>query len=281
MASMKRFVEEKDGPRIVGQSPIRLLVSLSPITTTPIKRAPPRRSDTSDSSSAASYQGSTSPSDPPSPTVFSQNPSPSSVASSAPSLAEDPLNEQLATMSISSQRRNHELPCILNEILGCNAVFSGSRFEDWYSHSLTHYGDAGPPNHAMCIFCHTLFDSPSPQKCWRKRMQHIADHFEMGWTIEDSRPDFKVLEDMANKERLSWARYKDCALGTERPSVDGLRPYDWEPEEVVEKRLAHERAENQVVVTDSRRELRNRTHRPTRNGRSRRVEVKNPNDRSA
>jgi hypothetical protein len=89
-------------------------------------------------------------------------------------------------------------------------------------------------------------------------MEHIADHFASGRTLENSRPDFRVLEDMRNKGCISDEDFKHCFRYTERPYVDGLRPYDWLPEEIIEKNRATEEKANRVVVNMSREEARER-----------------------
>jgi hypothetical protein len=89
-------------------------------------------------------------------------------------------------------------------------------------------------------------------------MNHIADHFEMNRTIEKSRPDFHVIEDMWEKGCISEEDYKHCFAHTERPPCDGVRPLDYIPEDIKKKpRPAYGQA-NRVVVTEPRQEARDR-----------------------
>jgi hypothetical protein len=85
-------------------------------------------------------------------------------------------------------------------------------------------------------------------------MSHIAGHFEKGMTIERSRPDFYVINDMNEKGLLSKHNYDRCVGGCERPPVDGLRPHDWEPEERKAKREAEAEKANCILVPVSRQE---------------------------
>jgi hypothetical protein len=85
-------------------------------------------------------------------------------------------------------------------------------------------------------------------------MNHIADHFVNGWSLDNSRPDFRVLEDMRNKGCLSDHDFKQMTRYTERPPVDGLFPQDEIPDEIKEKRKRDENRANCVIVKVSRQE---------------------------
>ena len=133
---------------------------------------------------------------------------------------------------------------------GCSTSFSDAQFETWYSHSLSHYGNSGPPSHAICIFCSKVFDSNDPLICWRNRMNHIAGHFESGCAIESSRPEFGVIRDMREKGVITEADYKYCMEYTERPQCNSLRPHDYVPKEIKEKHQAAYYRENRVVIPE-------------------------------
>jgi hypothetical protein len=249
--TLKRFINDPNGPKILGQPQQGPKPQLSPIATIPSE---PDLSfnDQQVVSNPTPSEQPTSPSTSPSPSILSRRESESSNTSTAPSDGADSVVGDLATMSMRQQ--NRRLPCLLQYIIGCPVSFRESERESWYSHNLSHYGDASPPTHAMCIFCHAVFDSGDPSKCWSNRMNHIADHFEMNKTIENSRPDFSVIEDMWKKGCISEEDYKHCFAYTERPPCDGLRPHDYIPEEVKKK----QRAANRVFVTESRQEVRDR-----------------------
>jgi hypothetical protein len=179
------------------------------------------------------------------------------------------LHAEFATMSIQGQ---NALPCLLRYITGCPVSFRATEREEWYSHSLSHYGDAGPPTYAVCIFCHKTFASNDPSTCWSNRMHHIADHLKQNWTIESSRPDFRVIEDLWNKGCISEDDYKHCFNYTERPPYDSLRPYDSVPK-YFKDRLRAEVMANRVVVAESRAEIRDKD-------RGKRPAVVSPKDNS-
>jgi hypothetical protein len=87
-------------------------------------------------------------------------------------------------------------------------------------------------------------------------MEHIANHFDSGRTLERSRPDFGVIRDMRIKGCISKEDFAHAMNHTERPLVDTLRPYNYVPKELKEKeRIDNDRA-NRVIVTDSRHERR-------------------------
>lgn len=251
--TLERYINDPDCPIVLGQLHRGSELQLSPITTIPSEPGLSSKDQRVVSKPASSGQP-TSPSTSPSPSILSRWDSESSITSTAPSDVVESLVGDVATMSIGGH--NHRLPCLLKYIAGCPVSFRGSERELWYSHSLSHYNEASPPIHAMCIFCNTVFNSSNPFTCWLNRMNHIADHFEMNRTIEKSRPDFRVIEDMFNKGCISEEDYKHCFAYSERPPCDGLRPHDYIPEEHKKKQRAAEEQANRVVVTESRQERR-------------------------
>jgi hypothetical protein len=252
---LERFINDPHGPRILGQPQQGSNPQLPPTTTIPSEPCPFPK-DHLVTSNPASSEHSTSPSTSPGPSILSRRESGSSDTSTAPSDVVHTVVGDTSTMS--SGGHNHRLPCLLWYIIGCRVSFPDSDRQSWYSHSLSHYNGAPPPTHALCIFCHTVFDSRNPSTCWLNRMNHIAEHFEMNWTIERSRPDFRVIEDMCNKGCLSEEDYKHCFEYTERPACDGLRAPDYIPEEIKKKQKAAYEQENRIPIHESRQELRDR-----------------------
>ena len=157
--ALKRFINDPDSPRVLGQPKQGLKPLLPPIATIYSEPGPSSK-DEPVISNQASCDRPTSPSTSPSPSILSRRESESNNTSTAPSDAADSLVGNLEIMSMGGQ--NHRLPCLLREITRCPVTFRLSEWKHWYSHSLSHYGDAGPPSHALCIFCHTVFDSDPP-----------------------------------------------------------------------------------------------------------------------
>ena len=89
-------------------------------------------------------------------------------------------------------------------------------------------------------------------------MPHIADHFRFGWTIDTSRPTFAVFRHMHDNGCISAEDYAHCMNYTERPFVDGLRPADYIPREIIEKEEIAWQRDNRVIVTETREEKRRR-----------------------
>lgn len=252
--TVKRFLNDPDGPKVFGQPQQVPKPQLSPITTIPSKSGLSLKDQPAVSKSASS-ENSTSPSTSPSSSVLSSRESGSSNTSIAPSEGADSLVGDFETMSIGGH--NRRLPCLMY-IIGCPISFQLSERDVWHSHNLSHYGDNPPPTHAMCIFCNTSFDSRDPFTCWSNRMNHIAEHFEMYKTIEQSRPDFHVIKDMWKKGCISEEDYKLCIEYTERPPCDGLRPSNYIPEEIEKKQKAAYDRVNRVPIRESRQEVRDR-----------------------
>jgi hypothetical protein len=128
------------------------------------------------------------------------------------------------------RRRPSLLPCIFAHCLVSFRITSTSR-EEWYSHSLSYFQEHEPPRSCLCIFCDTLFFSDDPQETWQKRMEHIGDHLENGWTIDRSRPDFALVRHLWSNSLPSKMDYENALSSTERPHIGSLRPLDWLPEE--------------------------------------------------
>jgi hypothetical protein len=124
------------------------------------------------------------------------------------------LYENFCGKQASFKRPSYELPCLLHKINFCPVKYDGDEVENWLRHSLTHYGNAQPPEQALCIFCNRGFNSEDPYKCWRERMLHIAWHFEIGASLEDCRPDLQVLNDMHQKGCLPDVRVTDLRENT-------------------------------------------------------------------
>jgi hypothetical protein len=139
--------------------------------------------------------------------------SPSTVGTTAPSLGDPPL-------PLNGVRR---LPC---ECLftGCEISFSVEDEEAWLAHSLSHFGDVGPPAKAICTFCDvqtgSFEDSVDPNMNWRARMWHIRGHFIEGETR--LRPDFWVIKHMWKNGLISPGDYADIIQYTERPYCENL-----------------------------------------------------------
>jgi hypothetical protein len=143
--------------------------------------------------------------------------------------------------------RPSRLPCVF---LRCSVSFginSTSR-DNWYSHSLAHFGSVEPPIHSLCIFCNRAFSDRDPWKSWQERMQHIGDHLENGKTIEQSRPDFALFKHLWHHGLLRETEYQHIISYTERPPVENLRPYNWVPKEVLERSNKDFETRNRVII---------------------------------
>ena len=84
-----------------------------------------------------------------------------------------------------------------------------NNFDDWWEHSLTHFGKPGPPNSSRCCFCDMEFDAATGLECWQKRMEHVELHHQIGARLAHARPDFKMFEYLWNKRLITSAEYKD------------------------------------------------------------------------
>jgi hypothetical protein len=146
------------------------------------------------------------------------------------------------------------LQCIFLDIMGCQQ----SNFDDsdaWSEHIIEHFGPSGPPPHALCIFCERSFEHENAIFCWNEYLEHITiKHPQRVRSLLNRRPDFRVLKYLRDNGRITEEEYADfCAIGSERPMVDGLIPLDREPDELVAKREAEDAASNRIIISDPRR----------------------------
>ena len=81
------------------------------------------------------------------------------------------------------------LECPFNQ-LGCLQIFANSK--EWITHSLTHFGSAGPPTINRCTFCEERFHSFDAAQSWSERMNHVALHHRLGNRLSGARWDNTV-----------------------------------------------------------------------------------------
>jgi hypothetical protein len=166
---------------------------------------------------------------------------PSSVGSTPP--APPSLNHQIATTPYD---HGYNLPCEF-ACTGCGIKFHPTQIEAWIDHSMSHFGNFSPPSQAICTFCDEedgIFRTrdEDTRGVWRDRMMHIAtSHLQELQPAEGMRPDYFLLDYLRKIEVLSIEDYNYAIKYTERPPVDGLVDYGFEPKEVKMKkeRMAH------------------------------------------
>ena len=83
--------------------------------------------------------------------------------------------------------------------------------EEWFYHSMEHFGRHGPPSFSTCGFCDEEFRAMTGMECWRERMAHVAIHYhcQPRCRLAHARPDFKMFEYLWNKHLIPVEVYKD------------------------------------------------------------------------
>ena len=109
------------------------------------------------------------------------------------SLAEDSDTDTVTILAsdrdYSAEDDEGTLECPFNQ-LGCLQIFVDSK--EWVTHSLTHFGSAGPPPINRCTFCEERFYSFDAAQSWSERMNHVALHHRLGNKLTGARWDNTV-----------------------------------------------------------------------------------------
>lgn len=161
----------------------------------------------------------------------------------------------------------------------CHEISLSDGPEALCRHLLSHFHPVGPPGYALCAFCNAEFaDAVRPKECWKTYAAHLYEsHFRNGADIDDSRPDFRTLRYMLDKDLITQERYDYiCWRATERKGkqYEHLMPADWVPDRVKSMQYLAEddeyNTENRVVVKNENRRReqdrreRDRRRRPSR-----------------
>lgn len=202
-----------------------------------------------------------------SPTVVSRTSTMSSGKSSATSTSSrawsdaPTLNHHLLSLSFStlSFDQNNLARCIFSGILDCDDGDDLDSFEVFRGHVLRHFGEDGPPPHALCAFCNVHFkSSDDAMHCWDRYLDHVYQHFVDGRTINDRRPDFEVYLYLRDRGFMSAGQYEStCKRLSERPPLEDFVSADWVPEDITRKRDAQKEADCSatqcIIITNRRR----------------------------
>lgn len=145
-------------------------------------------------------------------------------------------------ITFTPQNYDYSYPCELS-ILGCQVSFDPPEKIHWMSHSIAHFNTYTPPLKSVCIFCDVIFRTQDdPRDCWRKRLLHIASHYENLERFEKPRPDYFLLDYLRKINLLGEEDYRYAIEFSERPPVEGLTDYGFQS---FETRLKNERTERQ------------------------------------
>ena len=144
-------------------------------------------------------------------TIGSSNPTTASVATEVGERGVDSKQQFLrprgGVLEVPAPRRQpfecpfHFLYCLLSFI----------SFDDWFSHSLTHFQSIGPPRSNTCYFCEQRFEASTGRRSWEMLFEHVKLHHELGHTLAHARPNCELYAYLWYNGLISRADYK--ALG--------------------------------------------------------------------
>lgn len=89
---------------------------------------------------------------------------------------------------------------------------------EWFNHSLTHFGDVGPPSLNECPYCerhYGQFTSSIPMESWRVRMMFVAWHLRQGASVGTARPDFFLIEYLWQNKLMTEVQYRNLVCRSE------------------------------------------------------------------
>ena len=93
--------------------------------------------------------------------------------------------------------------------LSCYQTFNDS--EEWRAHSISHFGEADPPQKIRCCFCaKEYFDSFSLNaiESWKAYMKHLEYHQRKGCQMGNTQPDLDLYKYMWEKQLISSSDYQ-------------------------------------------------------------------------
>jgi hypothetical protein len=103
------------------------------------------------------------------------------------------------------------LPCEFKNFSSCNRKFSSEEVDLWIDHIIERHLHRHLPSFSICWFCDDESGkfraasnrSAEKEKCFRRRMHHIAEHFHTGMKALDIRPDFFFLDHLHHYKLIS------------------------------------------------------------------------------
>lgn len=158
------------------------------------------------------------------------------------------------------------LPC---EFLstGCEKWFYPTEIERWIRHSLSHFPRVPLPSKAICTFCDDeVFESRGDlESNWRRRMGHIASHFQSLQREDDQRPDFWVLNHMYKHGLMSDEDWEYARGYTESPrGFPGIVSRKYQASEALRKQEKDSRMRYDLDREDRMRKRNKEKHRGSR-----------------
>lgn len=149
-----------------------------------------------------------------------------SISTAPPPHGPPPLHRQRPALPTASL-----LVCEFAGFQPCGALFDPSDEEAWISHIVDNHLNGILPRVSMCWFCSDVprFEavSKSREASFRERMSHIAWHFRNGWSGDQMRPDFFLLDHVHSHGLISEDVFQWAKRFHEVPQIPNLYPAGW------------------------------------------------------
>ena len=133
------------------------------------------------------------------------------------------VGSTLVSFPFSRPRTFPALECPF-DFLGCKERFEFHCEREWFSHTLSHFGqgtakEPQPPCGLHCIICLAAFENDHGFTAWKSYMDHLAGHFRTGLTMQHAaHPDFPLIRYLWKEGVIGTSQYRTLL---ESPNVKG------------------------------------------------------------
>ena len=104
-----------------------------------------------------------------------------------------------------------------------HCLLTFTNYSQWFNHSLEHFKRHDPPAKNKCCFCDKEFNETNGLTSWKRRMEEIASHHQLGHRLAHARPDFELFKYLWDKKIIGDAHYKNLM------GAKGLSAYSTPP----------------------------------------------------
>ncbi|KAI0181338.1 hypothetical protein GGR52DRAFT_567568 [Hypoxylon sp. FL1284] len=150
------------------------------------------------------------------------------------------------------------LPCEFVGLSSCDETFGFDEADMWIEHIVTSHLRNKLPSKGLCWYCDdyqfTAKDTAQGDRRmnFEYRMEHIRQHIADGFTANNIRPDFHMIEHLHSHRLISDTVYNWAKQWTEVPGGSSHMSHIHPPNFVPPERKTKQYHDSKVVVKESR-----------------------------